>query len=62
MDKWFLYRLVGLNFCQCPQVRIIMIQAVKRYDYIRIWQVQFVDKNIISLTVGYQSNIIIITS
>lgn len=27
-----------------------------------IWQVQFVDKNIISLTVGYQSNIIIITS
>ncbi len=39
-----------------------MIQAVKRYDYIRIWQVQFVDKNIISLTVGYQSNIIIITS
>ena len=51
MDKWFLYRLVGLNFCQCPQVRIIMIQAVKRYDYIRIWQVQFVDKNIISLTV-----------
>ena len=55
-------RLVGLNFCQCPQVRIIMIQAVKRFDYIRIWQVQFVDKNIISLTVGYQSNIIIITS
>ena len=42
MGKWFLHRLVGLNFCQCPQVRLIMIQAVKsvgcNYDpYKLIW-------------------------
>ena len=35
----------------CNQLRRYYDDStVKRYDYIRIWQVQFVDKNIISLT------------